>query len=62
MRIFGIFDNPLDAIAARLDCIRNNWNLHYILEEDYDKNPNMDVQFGLLENEELKILTLFQKF
>lgn len=53
-RIFGIFDNPLDAIAARLDCIRNNWKLNYVLEEDYEKNPNMNVSFGLLENEELE--------
>ena len=54
IRLFGIFDNPLDAIAARLDCIRNNWNLKNVLEEDYEKNPNMDVPFGLLENEELE--------
>lgn len=53
MRIFGIFDNPLDAIAARLDCIRNNWRLNYVLEGDYEKNPNMEVSFGLLENEEI---------
>ena len=53
MRIFGIFDNPLDAIAARLDCIRNNWKLDYVIQEDYEKNPNMDVSFGLLENEEI---------
>lgn len=52
MRIFGIFDNPLDAIAARLDCMRNNWNLDYVLEEDYERNPNMDVTFGLLQNED----------
>lgn len=52
MRIFGIFDNPLDAIAARLDCIRNNWNLSSISEKEYENNPNMNVTFGLLENEE----------
>ena len=54
MRIFGIFDNPLDAIAARLDCMRNNWKLNYILEEDYKKDPNIDVKFGILENEEIE--------
>lgn len=50
-RIFGIFDNPLDAIAARLDCIRNNWKLSYVSEEEYERNPNMSVTFGLLEDE-----------
>ena len=61
MRIFGIFDNPLDAIAARLDCMRNNWELKYILEEDYEKNPNMEFTFGLLENEEIEENTFSQK-
>lgn len=54
MRLFGVFDNPLDAIATRLDCIRNNWQLDYILEEDYEKDPNMDVSFGLPEPEEIE--------
>ena len=62
MRIFGIFDNPLDAIAARLDCIRNNWQLHYILQEDYEKDPNMDVKFGLLENEDVEDSTFSEDF
>ena len=53
IRIFGIFDNPLDAIAARLDCMKHNWKFNYVLEEVYDKNPNMDVNFGMLENEEV---------
>lgn len=62
MRIFGIFDNPLDAIAARLDCMRNNWELQYILEEDYEKNPNIDVQFGLLEIEDVDDSNFSQDF
>jgi len=62
MRIFGIFDNPLDAIAARLDCMRNNWQLHYILQDDYDKDPNMDVKFGLLENEDVEDSTFSENF
>ena len=53
IRLFGIFDNPLDAIAARLDCMRNNWELTYVLEEDYINDPNMQFIFGLLDDEEL---------
>lgn len=34
MRIFGIFDEPLDAIAARLDCIRANWDLPSMPENE----------------------------
>jgi len=52
IRIFGIFDNPLDAIAARLDCMRNNWNFDHVLEEDYENNQDKYITFGLLENEE----------
>lgn len=53
MRIFGIFDNPLDAIGARLDCMKNAWKLSSVLEEDYENNPNMSFTFGLLENEDI---------
>nr|WP_295161827.1 hypothetical protein [uncultured Methanobrevibacter sp.] len=53
MRIFGVFDNPLDAIGARLDCMKNAWKLSSVLEEDYVNNPGMNVTFGLLENEEV---------
>ena len=35
MYIFGVFDNPLDAIAARLDCMKNQWELVSISEEEY---------------------------
>ena len=53
MRIFGIFDNPLDAIGARLDCMKNAWKLSSVLEKDYEDNPDMSLTFGLLENEEI---------
>ncbi len=55
-RIFGIFDNPLDAIAARLDCIKNNWDSTSIIEEEYLKNPNIDFNFGHL-NDEIEEIT-----
>lgn len=41
MRIFGIFDNPLDAIAFRLDCIKTNWDFISISEDDYLENPSL---------------------
>ena len=57
MRIFGIFDNPLDAIGARLDCIKNNWNSVSIAEEEYFKDPNSDFNFGYLNDDELEEIT-----
>ena len=56
MRIFGIFDNPLDAISTRLDCIKNNWDLVSITEEEYLNNPNIDINFGYL-NDEIEEIT-----
>lgn len=56
MRIFGIFSNPLDAIATRLDCIKNNWDLSSVSEEEYLKNPNMNFEFGNL-NDEIEEIT-----
>ena len=52
MRIFGIFDNPLDAIGARLDCMKNAWKLSSVLEKDYENNPNIQATFGILENDD----------
>lgn len=47
-RIFGIFDNPLDAIAARLDCMRNNWDLSSVCYNEVDEDYN---NFGQLNND-----------
>ena len=52
-RIFGVFDNPLDAIAARLDCMKNNWDSFSVLEEDYEKNHSSNLSFGLLKDDDL---------
>lgn len=52
MYIFGVFDNPLDAIAARLDCMKNQWELVSISEEEYFANPNANIKFGSLDDEE----------
>ena len=53
MRIFGIFDNPLDAIEARLDCMKNNWDTSSILENEYNSEEKHNISFGIY-NEELE--------
>lgn len=50
VKIYGIFDNFLDAISARLDCIKSNWNLKSIPEEEYDSYKHI---VGLFENSSL---------
>lgn len=47
-RIFGIFDNPLDAIAARLDCMRNNWDSASISVDELNKGY---IDFNQLNND-----------
>ena len=37
MRIFGVFNDPLDAIAERLECMKNNWTSKSIPEDEYFK-------------------------
>lgn len=44
-RIFGIFDNPLDAVASRLDCIKNNWDLVSVTEDEL-QNSDKFIPFG----------------
>lgn len=55
IKIFGVFDEPLSAISARLDCIKANWNLPYISESEYSSDNNFNSfsnEFnGLLDNE-----------
>ena len=36
MKVFGVFDNYIDAVDARLECIKNNWSLSDIGEEESD--------------------------
>ena len=57
VRIFGIFDNPLDAIAARLDCLKNRWDTFSISEKDYmNKNfSDSELPFGKIINEDTTI-------
>lgn len=50
-RIFGVFDNPLDAIAARLDCMKNNWELYSIPESQFEFSSDYPSNFGLLKEE-----------
>ena len=38
MRIFGVFNDPLDAIAERLECIKNNWSSKSVPEKEYFKD------------------------
>lgn len=54
IRIFGIFDNSFDALAARLDCFKNHWNTFSILEEDYLNNNFSDsnLPFGEIIDED----------
>ena len=43
MRIFGVFNDPLDAIAERLECMKNNWSSKSVPEEEYfNEDPNYD--------------------
>lgn len=37
MMIFGVFNDPLDAIAERLECMKNNWSSKSVPEEEYFK-------------------------
>lgn len=37
-RIFGVFNDPLDAIAERLECIKNNWSSKSVPEKEYLKD------------------------
>ena len=60
MRIFGVFNDPLDAIAERLECIKNNWSSKSVPESEYFKNefnaPNLDYSNSLttyLEDEDV---------
>ena len=54
VRIYGVFDNPLDAIAVRLDCIKNNWNFVSVPESEYLEDPSMDVSFGSFYDDDLE--------
>ena len=47
MRIFGVFDDPFEAIAARLDCMRENWDLPSVPENrinDLVANNSSEIQ------------------
>ncbi|MGI6448187.1 MAG: hypothetical protein ACOX01_06195 [Methanobrevibacter boviskoreani] len=57
IRIFGIFDNPLDAIAARLDCLKNQWDTFSISEKEYMENDyvDSDLPFGKIVNEDSEV-------
>lgn len=54
VRIYGVFDNQLDAIAMRLECIKNNWNFVSVLESEYLEDPNLDVSFGSFYDDDLE--------
>lgn len=38
IRIFGVFNDPLDAIAERLECIKNNWSSKSVPENEFLKD------------------------
>ena len=38
MRIFGVFNDPLDALAERLECMKNNWSSKSVPENEYFKD------------------------
>lgn len=40
LRIFGIFDDPSNAIDARNECIKKNWDLKSIEENKISENTN----------------------
>lgn len=40
MRIFGVFNDPLDALAERLECIKNNWSSKSVSEEEFFKEDS----------------------
>ena len=46
MHIFGVFDNGLDAIEARLNCIKNNWSTYSLSEEEYFSEEKNNHSFG----------------
>lgn len=54
VRIYGVFDNPLDAISMRLECIKNNWSFVSVLESEYLENPSMHVSFGSFYEDDLE--------
>lgn len=37
MKVFGVFDNYVDAVNARLECIKNNWHTKVDEEEKNEK-------------------------
>lgn len=39
-RIFGIFNDPLDAVALRVECIKYDWAFESVPEEEYFENPS----------------------
>lgn len=48
-RIFGVFNNSLDAISARYECIKNNWDFESVTEEEYFNNPTKEFKFEVSE-------------
>ena len=34
IKVFGIFDNFLEAVDARYECMKNNWKVPYLYEEE----------------------------
>lgn len=46
VRIFGVFNDPLDAIAERLECMKNNWSSKSVPENEYFKEDFNTADFN----------------